>query len=67
MTLTDKLNLVNINRQSLTDRQRKTLSSYKHMLRNVREDGGRIGGECHVSPDGFKHAEAWADKMIDAL
>lgn len=66
MDLKDKLNLVNNNRQQLTDGQRKTLGSYKQMCRNLKEEGGRIGGESHVSPDGLKHAEAWADKMIAA-
>ena len=66
MTLKQKLNLVNSNRQQLTNGQRKTLGSYKQMGRNIKEEGGRIGGESHVSPDGLKHAEAWADKMIEA-
>lgn len=66
MNLKDKLNLVNANRQHLTDGQRKTLGGYKQMCRNVKEEGGRLGGETHVSPDGLKHAEAWADKMIDS-
>ena len=64
MTLRKKLALINENRQHLTDGHRKTLSSYKQMCRNIRDEGGRIGGESHVSPDGLKHAEAWADKII---
>ncbi len=64
MNLNDKLNLVNKNRRQLLDGQRKTLGSYKQMCHNLQEEGGRIGGESHVSLDGLKHAEAWADKMI---
>jgi len=64
MKLKDKLNLVNIHRRQLTDSERKTLSSYKQMIRNIKEESGRIGGETHVSPNGLKHAEAWADNTI---
>lgn len=64
MNLRDKLNLISKNREQLPVARRRTLSNYKAMCRNIKDEGGRIGGETHVSPDGLKHAEAWADKII---
>ncbi len=66
MNLKDKLNLINNNREQLPAARRRTLVNYKKMYHNLKEEGGRIGGESHVSPNGLKHAEAWADKIIAA-
>jgi len=64
VTLREKLALINENRQRLATGHRLTLGGYKQMCRNIGEESGRLGGESHVSPDGLKHAEAWADKII---
>lgn len=64
MVTRDKIKLVNSNRDKLTNGQRITLSNYKKMFRNIKEDGGRLGGESHTSFNGIKHADGFASRMI---
>lgn len=66
MSLKEKLDTINKIRKYLSDGERKTLGSFKQMCRNLKEEGGRMGGESHVSPNGIKQAHGWADKIIAA-
>ena len=63
-TLKERLDTINKNRIYLSGGERKTLGSYKQMCRNLKEESGQLGGESHVSPNGLKHAKAWANKII---
>ncbi|MCE5186063.1 MAG: hypothetical protein LLF76_08065 [Planctomycetaceae bacterium] len=63
MKLTEKIQIVNQNRDKLSDGQRRALSGYKSMLRNIEEEG-QMGGEKHVQPDGVRQFEALLDKCI---
>jgi hypothetical protein len=67
MTLKEKIKIVTDNRDKLTDGQKKAVGAYKSMMRNIADEGGRIGGESHVSVAGIKQFEALLDKCINSF
>lgn len=64
MELREKIQMVTDNRDKLTDGQKRALGGYKSMIRNIREEGGRLGGETGVQPEGLKQFESFLDKCI---
>ena len=67
MNLKEKIQFVSKRTIALSDGYRRALGCYKSMLRNIAEEGGLMGGEAHVQPEGLKQFECFLDKCILAI
>lgn len=67
MTRQEKIQIVKENRSKLTAGQKRAFGDYKSMIRNIAEEGGRIGGESHVSPKALAEFDNFLDKRIAGL
>lgn len=63
MTIKEKIQLINDNRDKLTNGQRTQFGGIKSMFRNLKEEGF-TGGESGIQRNGIRQAIGFIDKCV---